>query len=60
VLTAQTAANGSVHLHVAHALAQEQVRIVSRTALCGAGATHQGGSTYVATTSADLTLAPCR
>ena len=59
VLTAQTAANGTVHVHIAHALAQEQLRIVARTPLCGAGATHQDGSTYVATTSADVTLRPC-
>lgn len=63
VLTAQTAANGAVHLHIAHALAQQQVRLVARSPLCGAHVTHRGNSTYVAINrspaTVDLTLHRC-
>jgi alpha-D-xyloside xylohydrolase len=59
-LTASTAADGGVQIVVTHALAQEQLRVVAATPLCGAAphaqVTHQGTSTYVAVDGAPSTL----
>jgi alpha-D-xyloside xylohydrolase len=67
LLTARTAADGSVDVRVTGALAQEQLRILSPRTLCGSGAhlriTHDASATYVAVDSAphtmEIVLRPC-